>query len=120
VHSYSVFNEIKIDKKFLRAVENHEIVDKHFVPQIFYLIHLFKYYKGKVKIQPLSNLKNYIKDHKKPHPDISISESQKQSILSIDKTDYVKDDQKLIARYMGKTIDLINIVKEYKYVLSSA
>ena len=120
VHSYSVFNEIKIDKKFLRAVENHEIVDKHFVPQIFYLIHLFKYYKGKVKIQPLSNLKNYIKDHKKPHPDISISESQKQSILSIDKTDYVKDDQKLIARYMGKTIDLIDIVKEYKYVLSSA
>jgi len=77
VYSHSVFNNIKIDKKFLDAVQSFEIVDKHFVPQIFYLIHLFKFYKGKVAIHPLSNLKNFISNHKKPHIDKKITQDQK-------------------------------------------
>ena len=120
VHTYSVFNGINIDKKFLHSVESFKIVDKHFAPQIFYLIHLFKFYKGKVAIHPLSDLKNFITNHKKPHPYKKITQSQKKVICSIQYEKYIEDDQKLIKNYIGKTIDLKNIVKEFKHVLSAS
>lgn len=120
VYSYSVFSELEIDKKFLHAIESFKTVDKHFVPQIFYLIHLFKFYKGKVKIYPLSKLKQFISNHKKPHPDKKITQDQKDLISSIKFREYVKDDQKLIKKYMGKTVGLEKIVKEFKYVLSTS
>ena len=48
VHTYlNIFNDSKIDKNILKKIEDCTIVDKHFTPQILWLLHLFKFYRGR-------------------------------------------------------------------------
>lgn len=120
VNSYSIFNNIILNKEFLQDIEKFKLVDKHFVPQIFYLFHLYKLYKGKIKIHSLKDLKKYIPNHDKPHPSTTFTKKQKKLICSINCEEYIRDDLALIKKYMGKTVNLSKIVREFKYVLSAS
>lgn len=118
VNAYCCFNNKALNDNLLKDIKNFRIVDKHFVPQIFYLFHLFKFYKNKVRLQPIENLKNYIPNHDKPHYDHSNYTDRKKLILAIEHKKYIEDDELLIKNYLNKTVKLESLVKEFRYVLS--
>lgn len=118
VNAYCCFNNKILNDNLLKDIENFRLVDKHFVPQIFYLFHLFKFYKQTVKLQPLENLKKYMPNHDKPHYDHSNYNDRKKLILSIEHKKYIEDDELLIKNYLNKTVKLESLVEEFRYVLS--
>lgn len=118
VNAYCFFNKKNLDKDLLDDIKNFRVVDKHFIPQIFYLFHLSKFFKNNVKIQSLDNLKSYIPYNLKPSYDHSTFKDRKKIILSIEHKKYVEDDKKLIKKYLNKTIKLEELIKDFRYVLS--
>lgn len=118
VNAYCFFNNKTLNRDLLNDIESFKIVDKHFVPQIFYLFHLFKFYKNKVRLQPIENLKNYMPNHDKPQYDHTDYNDRKKFILSIEYKKYIEDDEILIKKYLNKTIKLEKLIEDFRYVLS--
>jgi hypothetical protein len=119
VHTVIEFKDIADIPTFLKDVEHFNFYNRHFVPQICWLFHLLKYFKGNVKLLPVKELYNYIPNRNAPAIK-KLSEERKQQILSINYKQYVEADEQLLYRYLGRTVKLKKIIEEFKYVLSSS
>lgn len=119
VHTAIEYNNIKNEEVYLKQIENLKTYDRHFIPQIYWLFHLFKYFKKKVKISSVQELYELIPIRKSP--DIAkLLTSRRNKIFAVKKDPYVDADIKLMSKYLGKTVELEKIVKDFKNVLSSS
>jgi len=124
VHTFCYFKNFqKINKTLLKKIENFDIVDRHFIPQYFWLFHLSKYYKGFVDIKSVSDLYNLIPDRAGPWIDgiktwIPLSKKQKINISNIKHERYIDVDTKIIEKYMNKRVNLEQLIKEFKNEVS--
>ena len=123
VHTFFYHNYSQhMDKKVLESIENFSIVDRHFVPQYFWLLHLFKYYKGFVDIRPVSDLYRLIPNRSGPWNHgpkwTPLTKKDKSKICEINYEKYVNVDLKIIEKYMNKSVKLENIIKEFKNEVS--
>ena len=48
VHTFFYLRKLELNKKNLKKIENFEFIDRHFVPQSIWLLHLYKFYRGDV------------------------------------------------------------------------
>ena len=119
VHTVIEFEDVIDVSGFLKQVEDLNFYNRHFIPQVYWLFHLLKYYKGNVKLLPVEELYNIIPNRDAPVINKLTAERQQQ-ILSIEHENYIQADQRLIHRYLGKTVELKTIVEEFKYALSSS
>lgn len=124
VHTYCYFkNDQKIDKTLLKKIENLDIVDRHFIPQYFWLLHLSKYYKNYIDFRSVSDLYSLIPDRAGPWIDgvkkwIPLTMREKKYITNIDHKKYTNVDLKIIIKYMNKRVKLEHLVKEFKNEVS--
>lgn len=118
VHTVIEFEGISDIHKFLKEVESFKFYNRHFIPQIYWLFHLLKYFNGKVKLLPVEELYNYIPNRNAPNIK-KISTERKQQILSIVHKKYIEADQQLMYRYLGKSVELKKIIDEFRYALSA-
>ena len=102
---------------FLQDVESLKICNRHYIPQFFWLIHLFVHFKGVVEIIPINNLYDVVPNRNGP-PITMLDNNRRKQILSIDNKAYVAVDYKLINKYMGQTIELEKIIREFKSAVS--
>ena len=131
VHTYLEYEKMNSQKKYLdtlvhfynedtilKQIEEMTLCDRHFVPQFVWLIHLSKYFKGTVLINPISEL--YKKISVRGGPKISkIKYKRRKKIQSINfKENYTEVDKKIIKKYTGHIVKLEKIVKEFYNVLS--
>ena len=119
VHTVIEFEDVIDVSVFLKKVENFNFYNRHFMPQIYWLFHLLKYFKGNVKLLPVEKLYNIIPNRDAPNIN-KLTVERKQQILSIEHEKYIQADQKLMHRYLGKTVELKTIIEEFKYALSSS
>jgi hypothetical protein len=119
VHTVIEFEDVIDVPGFLKKIENFNFYNRHFIPQVYWLLHLLKYFKGKVKLLPVEALYNIIPNRDAPTINKLTAERQHQ-ILSIKHKNYIQADQKLMHRYLGKTVELKIIIEEFKYALSSS
>jgi hypothetical protein len=119
VHTVIEFEDIVDVPAFLKEVENFNFYNRHFIPQVYWLLHLLKYFKGKVKLLPVETLYNLIPNRDAPNINKLTAERQQQ-ILSIEHKNYIQADQRLMYSYLGKTVELKTIIEEFKYALSSS
>ena len=119
VHTAIEWNKIHNEDLYLKDVENINVYDRHFMPQIYWLFHLFKYFKKKVKISSVKELYNLIPNRDVPEIK-KLTKKREKKILSINFKNYVEADKKLLHKYLGKTVELKTIIEEFKYVLSSS
>ena len=119
VHTVIEFEDIINVSVFLKEVENFNFYNRHFIPQIYWLFHLLKYFKGNVKLLPVKELYNIIPNRDAPNIN-KLTVERKQQILSIEHEKYIQADQRLMHRYLGKTVELKTIIEEFKYALSSS
>ena len=117
VHTVIEFEKINNVDMFLKDVECFATYNRHFVPQFYWLMHLFKYFKGSVELRPVEELYDLVP--LRDSPDIkTLTAARKKQIMSINNKAYVGVDYKLMDQYIGQTIDLEKIIKEFKNAVS--
>jgi hypothetical protein len=120
VHTFFYLaNKKSIDENTLKKIESFDIIDRHFIPQYLWLLHLHKYFKGIVKFKSVLELLNLIPNrdgpwNDNPNPWKPMTEKEKNKILSIEHKRYIEVDEKIIKKYMNKSVELKKIIKEFK------
>ncbi len=131
VHSFIEFEKRKnkdIDyETMLHCIENHSVVNEHFMPQFFFIRNLMKYYSGMIELRGVSELREWIPNRNKPAiPEIT--ETQRQKIEKIKYTDNLYDSL-LFERhmykiadmyYVSKKVNIRSLVAEIEYALPQA
>ena len=118
VHTYLEFENLgSQEDTILKQIEEMTVCDRHFVPQFIWLIHLSKYFKGTIRIDSVSELYQAIPNRGSP-PIPEITNKRKQKIKKINSKNYTDVDEKIIEKYMCKSIKLETLIKEFYNVLS--
>lgn len=120
VHTFFYLtNSQCIDENVLKKIESFDIIDRHFVPQYLWLLHLHKYFHGTVRLEPVLELLNLIPNREgpwtdNPNPWKAITQKDKDKILSIKHKKYIEVDNKIIKKYMNQSVELKKLMKEFK------
>jgi len=112
-------NNQLINENILKKIESFDIINRHFVPQYIWLLHLSKYFNGIISIKSVDELYNLIPNRDGPWTGnnktwMPITQEKKNQILSIDHKKYVDVDKKIIKKYMNKLVELKTIIREFK------
>ena len=91
-----------------KKIEIGKLVDRHFMPQYLWLLHLYKFYKGPIVLRPFSHIKEITQVH-------ANKSKLKRQVKPIDR--FIKVDTFLL-RHLNKTVQLKDIIMRYKDVLS--
>ena len=117
VHTYLEFENLgSQEDTVLKQIEEITVCDRHFVPQFVWLIHLSKYFKGTVRIDSVSELYLAIPNRGKP-PIPEITYKRRQKIKKINSKKYTDIDEKIIEKYMCRSVKLETLIKEFYNVL---
>ena len=120
VYTFFYFtNNQLIDKNILKKIESFDIVNRHFVPQYIWLLHLYKYFNGIVEFKSVTELYALIPNRDgpwtgNPFPWKVITQEEKDKILSIKHEKYIEVDEKIIKKYMNQSVELEKLIKEFK------
>jgi hypothetical protein len=120
VHTFFYLtNNQLIDNDVLQKIENFEIINRHFIPQYLWLFHLHKYFNGLIEFKSVLELYNLIPNRDGPWTNNlklwkSITQKEKDKILSIEHKKYIEVDEKIIKKYMNRTVKLEKLIKEFK------
>ena len=97
--------------KTMTKIKNNKLIDRHFIPQFIWLLHLKKYFDGDVKLTPMYTLDrlltNKTRDESWPKNTITVNPIKK----------FINIDEKIIQKYMHKNIKLKTIIKDLINVL---
>ena len=112
-------NNRLIDEDTLKKIESVDVIDRHFVPQYIWLLHLYKYFKGIVEFRSVKELYELIPNRDGPwtgNPILwePITQKEKDKILSIDHKKYIAVDEKIIKKYMNRSVKLGKLIREFK------
>ena len=107
VNEYGLQNGKIVDDVY-DEIKKGTLVDRHFMPQYLWLLHLYKYYKGPVELKPFENINEITQTHlrkNEPH----------QQVEPVDR--FIEVDLDLM-QDMNKTLLLGDIIRKHKNVLS--
>jgi len=112
-------NNRLIDEDTLKKIESVDVIDRHFVPQYIWLLHLYKYFKGIIEFRSVKELYELIPNRDGPwtgNPILwePITQKKKDKILSIKHKKYIDIDKKIIKKYMNRSVKLEKLIKEFK------
>lgn len=120
VHTFFYLtNNQLIDTAILQKIENFEVINRHFIPQYLWLLHLHKHFKGTIEFKPILELYNLIPNRDGPWSNNAttwkaITQEEKDKILSIKHKKYIEIDEKIIKKYMNESVELKKIIREFK------
>ena len=119
VHTFFYLTNNYVNENTLKKIENFDIIDRHFIPQYLWLLHLHKYFNGIVEFKPVLELLSLIPNRDGPWTDNptpwrSITQKDKDKILSIKHKKYIEVDNKIIKKYMNQSVALGKLIKEFK------
>ena len=117
VHTVIELEKINNIDVFLKDVECFKTYNRHFIPQFYWLLHLSKYFKGVIELALVNELYELIPTRDGP-PIKKLTGPRKKKILSINNKMYVDVDYKLMNKYIGQTVELEKIIKEFKNAVS--
>jgi hypothetical protein len=123
VHTFFYLNQLKINNETLKKIDNFEIVDRHFMPQSFWLLHLYKFYRGNVILKDVKEVYDLVplRDGpwtKNPIPWKKLTKQQEEQITALTYKKFTDIDYHIINKYMNKEVLLFKIIKEIKNALS--
>jgi len=120
VYTFFYFtNNRLLDENILKKIESFDIVNRHFVPQYIWLLHLYRYFNGTVEFKSVEELYKLIPNRdgpwtNNPNPWKAITLEEKDKILSIEHKKYIERDEKIIKKYMNQSVELEKLIKEFK------
>ena len=123
VHTFFYLNQLKINKENLDKIDNFKIVDRHFLPQSFWLFHLYKFYQGDVILKNVKEVYDLVPLRegpwtRNPIPWIKLTKQQEEQIISLDYKKFTDVDYKIINEHMDEKIQLSKIINKIKDAVS--
>jgi hypothetical protein len=123
VHTFFYLNQLEINEENLEKVDNSEIVDRHFLPQSFWLFHLYKFFKGDVILKDVKEIYDLVPLRegpwtKNPVPWVKLNNQQRKLITRLDHEKFTYIDYEVLNKYINKKICLSEIIKEIKNAVS--
>lgn len=115
VNSFLSLEKVKLDDALKEKIETKQILNLHFCPQVYWLLNLYRYYKGPVTFYDYTDVEMFIPNHNNP-PVSKLTDSTRQQIENI-KYDF-EIDTKLVDNFLNKTVSLQSVIKEFKDALS--
>jgi hypothetical protein len=109
INTYTKQQNMEIDE-VMKQLKEGELMDRHFSPQWIWLLHLRRFYNGKVTLRAFEKITDYCKLH--------INKADNKTTVEVPST-FISTDLELI-KYFEKSISLDKIIKECKSVLSKA
>lgn len=103
VNEYSRLNGMPVQQAW-GLINDGKLYDRHFTPQYIWLLHLYKYYKGKITIRPFEYIGQITAAH--------VNKSHQKKKVPICEN-FVEADRHLTRLY-NQTVSLQDIVKRYK------
>ena len=107
VNEYCRQNKLQVDEVY-KAIQNGDLVDRHFAPQYIWLMHLSKYHKASITIRPFDYINKITNAHK--------NKSKNKISIPVCRS-FVAVDQCLTKHY-NQTMSLDEIIRRYRNVLS--
>ena len=104
INKYAQLNNMH-NEEVVTQIEQDGLVDKHWVPQYYWIMHLSKFYKGKVSLLPMDEItheRNNETVNKKPTRTLN---------------DYGKED-KILVTMCNQTYTITEVLNKVKNVLS--
>ena len=123
VHTFFYLNQLEINDINLKKIDNSEIVNRHFLPQSFWLLHLYRFYNGDVVLKDVKEAYELVPLREGPWTSnpikwVPLSAQLEDQIKTIDYKKFVDVDYNILNKHMNKKTKLFNIVKEIKNALS--
>jgi hypothetical protein len=123
VHTFFYLGNLELNKKNLKKIENFEFVDRHFVPQSIWLLHLYKFYRGDVILKNVNEVYSLVTLRQgqwsnNPMPWTPLSGQLEEQIKMLDYKKFVDVDYNVLNKYIDRKIPLSTVVKEIKNALS--
>lgn len=123
VHTYFYLKELKINNDTLKKINNFKIIDRHFMPQSFWLFHLYKFYRGDIILKDVKEVYDLVPLREgpwtgNPVPWVKLDRQQEEQIKKIDYKKFTDVDNQILYKYMNKKIRLSKIIKEIKNAVS--
>jgi hypothetical protein len=123
VHTFFYLNQLKINNETLKKIDNFEIVNRHFMPQSFWLLHLYKFYRGNVILKDVKEVYDLVPLRagpwtENPIPWKKLTKQQEEQITALTYKKFTDIDYHIINKYMNKEVLLFKIIKEIKNALS--
>jgi len=91
-----------------KKIQTGKLVDRHFMPQYLWLLHLYKWHKGTVVLRPFSHIKEITHIHARAN-------ERHRHIEPIER--FTKVDNLLLS-HLNKPVPLRDIITRYRDVLS--
>ena len=109
VGEYLSHNKDKDHDDLINKIMSGQIIDRHFCPQAYWLLHLFKFYKGKVNVKDISQVGKYTPAR------LKMNEYEGLDLKATE--NYLRADR-LLNKYVGQTVSIGSIIEDIKNVLS--
>lgn len=106
VSGLNTFFDTCIEKNIKDKVANYQYIDRHFMPQFFWLAHLVKYYKGDIVLLPFEQLTEVLKYK------VNVNNKHNNNNHDIDLEKYVMLDRAMIKKYINKSVCLPALIKD--------
>lgn len=107
INEYCNQNRLDI-KKTWELIKQEKLIDRHFAPQYIWLVHLYKFYKGRVTLKPFEYISEITQQH------LRANESR-QHVEPIER--FINVDLALM-KDLHKTVLLGDMIRKHKNVLS--
>ena len=100
VNEYCRQNNLDLEHTY-KSIVAEQIMDRHFTPQSIWLLHLYKYYKGKITLRHFDYVKNITETH--------LNKSKSKTEIEVPEK-FANTDEKLMP-YIDKTVSIGEIIK---------
>ena len=107
INTYSKENNMEIYET-MDQINEGRLMDRHFCPQWIWLLHLRKFYNGKVTLRALENITDYCDVHRNK-ADAKMPVEAPSTFITADLE---------LTKYFEQSVSLDKIIKECKSVLS--
>jgi len=107
LNEYARNNKLSVED-VVEQIKNNDLIDRHFAPQYLWLMHLYRFYKGKVTLRPFKDISRFCDIHR--HKSVN-----NKKVPAID--NFVNVDKQLTT-YMYKEVYLEVIIKGCRHALS--
>lgn len=124
VHTFCYLNNCKINYDILEKIDKSKIVNQHFLPQCFWLMHLFKFFKKNINVRSVDEVYNLVplrsgpwSNH--PLPWKPLVDKDRKIIMTINYKKFTDIDYKILYPYINKnSVSLNKIVRAIKNAMS--
>lgn len=107
VNEYCRQNSLDVDNA-CDMIQQGKLHDRHFTPQFIWLLHLNRFYKGLITLRTFDHITNLTSQH--------INKSKFNKVIPVSEA-FVSVDKHLV-KHCGETLQLDEVVRRYKHVLS--